>query len=61
MPASLLVTRVLGFLRFGERDYRMLGAACRAAANEAEKGGDLDRAARYRELAIKMDLAARVL
>lgn len=72
MPAPLIVTRVLGFLHFAEPEYRTLADACRIAAAEAEKGAlehvDVGvvkilnaRARRFREMAVRMDLAARVL
>lgn len=73
MPAPEIQTgRVPGFIRFTADDYRTSAQACRAAAVQAEKDAGAqsnpqttklfnDVAKRFRELAEKHELAAKVL
>lgn len=64
--------RVTNFIRFTADDYRTSAQACRAAAVQAEKDAEAQTnpqmldlfigvAKRFRELAEKHELAARVL
>lgn len=70
-PAPTHARRVEGFIHFSSDDYRAAAQACRAAAalaaQDAEKQNNPsvirmfnDSARRYRDLAEKLELAARV-